>query len=202
MSVRAMTGPTLGTETSRSSLSHQAGEPRTASSISLSTLASSFSSALTSRAMLFFNAAGSCASHAGVRPRSSRRSADGVRPDRPAAAKLRPAGRAPAACRFGEMRDHGGVDRIGLGALPDRLAKARIWAGLAMTTGRPAPASAAAATVSKPPVASNATICGESSLNRLTNRSRPEPLRSTANASPLDARQRRDDLSKRRYQQR
>jgi len=53
MSVREITGPMLGTEESRSSFSRQAGEPRTASSISLSTLESSCSSAFTSLPMLF-----------------------------------------------------------------------------------------------------------------------------------------------------
>jgi hypothetical protein len=53
ISVREITGPMLGTEESRSSFSRQAGEPRTASSISLSTLESSRSSAFTSLPMLF-----------------------------------------------------------------------------------------------------------------------------------------------------
>ena len=45
--------PTPGTEASRSSFSRQAGEPRTASSMSVSRLESSFCSAASRRAMLF-----------------------------------------------------------------------------------------------------------------------------------------------------
>jgi hypothetical protein len=46
-------GPTPGTEASKSSFSRQAGEPRTASSMSVSRLESSFCSAASRRAMLF-----------------------------------------------------------------------------------------------------------------------------------------------------
>src|SRR6201998_1638491 len=84
-----MTGPTPETEASRSSVSRQAEEPRMASSISVSTLTSSFSSALTSRVMLFLR----CREIA----RFSRRRR--------------------------KMRDHGSIDRIGLGALSERFRK-------------------------------------------------------------------------------
>src|SRR5579871_3200951 len=68
---------------------------------------------------------------------------------------------------------------------PIALAKERTWAGLTMTTGSSAEARAAAATVSKPPVASKATIRGEMALSRLISCSSPAALRSTTKNSPL-----------------
>ena len=68
---------------------------------------------------------------------------------------------------------------------PSALAKARTCAGLTTAPGNPAAPRAATTTVSKPPVASNATICGESLRSRATSCSIPAALRLTANASPL-----------------
>ena len=117
----AMMGPTPGTDLSKSCFSRQTGEPRTASSMSVLRPASSFSSALIRRAILLRRCGPSCASHAGARRRSSRRSAAGGQPDQPTAASLRRARAAPAACRLGEVGDDSGIDGIGLGTLPDRL---------------------------------------------------------------------------------
>ena len=72
-----------------------------------------------------------------------------------------------------------------LARCPSALAKDEICAGLTTTIGSPAAAKAAAATVSKPPVASNATICGAICRNRVARRSNPAASRSTTNASPL-----------------
>ena len=120
--VRAMTGPTPGTEASRSSFSRQAGEPRTASSISVSTLASSFSSALSSRAMLFLQPLGR-------RPLLALPLGDDHLDDLAAAGDEigqelgRLVGQRPrlGLGRLGEVGDHGGIDRVGLGALAKRL---------------------------------------------------------------------------------
>jgi hypothetical protein len=75
--------------------------------------------------------------------------------------------------RFGKMRNDRGIDRIGLGALADRLCEGSNlhWVDDGHWQSRsPRPA---ATTVSKPPVASNATICGESSRNRAASFSTP-----------------------------
>src|SRR5262249_15632538 len=57
------------------------------------------------------------------------------------------------------------------------LAKARICPGLAIATGRPAPARVAATTVSKPPVASSTMRLGFRTLRRATRSSSPAPVR-------------------------
>lgn len=67
---------------------------------------------------------------------------------------------------------------------PAALAKARILAGSTMMTGRPAAASVAATTVSKPPVASTITRAGLRGPSRAMRRSRPLALRSTVKCSP------------------
>ncbi len=122
--VRAMIGPTPGTEASRSSFSRQTGEPRTVSSISSSMLGELASRAQpTSRAMLL-RTRGTirCAAGAASRPpiisMICRRRADqlGQQPGR-----LRPAsGRDLGPGGLGEEGNHRGIDRVGLGPLPDR----------------------------------------------------------------------------------
>jgi hypothetical protein len=72
-----------------------------------------------------------------------------------------------------------------LARLPTARAKALTCAGLTTTTGRPAAHRLAATTVSKPPVASTATVFGESGLSRPTRASSPAASRDTANASLL-----------------
>src|SRR3954454_23544391 len=71
-----------------------------------------------------------------------------------------------------------------LARVPAAWAKWRGWAGWATTSGRPAPASAAATTVSKPPVASTMTRSGVSGKSRSISSARPLPSRATAKAMP------------------
>ena len=71
-----------------------------------------------------------------------------------------------------------------LARLPGARAKARTWAGLTTMTGNPAPASAAATTLSNPPVASTAIAAGASPASLSFSAARPSPLRATAKASP------------------
>ena len=79
-------------------------------------------------------------------------------------------GRSSGLVACGEVGDHGGIDRVGLGALAERLGEVahlrRIDDHDAAGRRRP---ERAAATVSKPPVASTATSIG---------RERPQPLAS------------------------
>ncbi len=71
-----------------------------------------------------------------------------------------------------------------LARLPRASAKARTCAGLITATGSLAAASPAATTVSNPPVASIATICGGQAANLRTSSSIPSALRATWNTSP------------------
>jgi hypothetical protein len=70
---------------------------------------------------------------------------------------------------------------------PACRAPARVptWAGLTTTTGRPAPVSAAATTISKPPVASTAIRAGASALSWLTRSSSPAPVRAVEKAAAI-----------------
>src|SRR6516225_701559 len=119
ISVREIVGPTLGTEESRSSFSRQAGEPRTASSISVSTLESSRSSAFTSLAIL----------DPGISPfLTLPLGADHLDDLTPAGDEIgKLLGSLVAqrpwcdAGRFAEVGDHAGIDRVGLGPLTDGL---------------------------------------------------------------------------------
>jgi hypothetical protein len=56
---------------------------------------------------------------------------------------------------------------------------------LTTTTGKPAPATPAATTVSKPPVASIATSLGDIVFSLSTNSSIPAPVRLTEKLSPF-----------------
>jgi hypothetical protein len=181
-----MTGPTPGTEVSNSSLARQAGEPFTASSISASRLASSFSRALMSRAILFLRR--------GAVSRCSRwRSAPimatiwRLRPTRSAKNRVCLSGSGLGSRPVASAKCAMTPASIGsvLARWPIAFAKARTCTGLTTATGSPAAPMAAATTVSNPPVASNATICTESVLNRAASFSTPAALRSTANVSPL-----------------
>ena len=106
----------LGTEESRSSFSRQAGEPRTALSISLSTLESSRSSAFTSLPMLFLMRElarfSRCTDHV-----------DDLTPAGNEIGKLLGGlvGQRPCcdAGRLAEVGDHLSIDRVDLGALTD-----------------------------------------------------------------------------------
>jgi hypothetical protein len=89
--VRAMVGPTPGTEASRSSFSRQAGEPHTASSMSVSRLESSFCSAASRRRCFSAGAFRSGAFGAGDRRRSSGRFERVERQDRAEAGSFRQA---------------------------------------------------------------------------------------------------------------
>ena len=71
-----------------------------------------------------------------------------------------------------------------LASLPSALAKFLIWRGLTTASGRPAPASAAATVVSKPPVASRTISEIFSASRRSMRSSKPLPSRATAKASP------------------
>ena len=64
--------------------------------------------------------------------------------------------------RFSEMSDHGGVDRIGFRPFAKGVGERPDLRRIDDDNGVPAPGSAAATIVSKPPVASTATSAGES----------------------------------------
>ena len=182
--VRAMVGPMPGTEASRSSFSRQAGEPRTVSSISLSRLGELFLERLEQTGDAFLQplvlgaplALAFGAHH--LDDLAAPGDEIGEQPccligQRPHVAALSPR-------RSGRSRRH----RSGRSwrACRARCAKARTWAGLTTTTGSPAPASAAATTVSKPPVASTAMTAARAPGSRATSSSRPAPLRGTTKA--------------------
>ena len=169
-----------GTEARRSSLSRQAGEPRTASSMSASTLASSFSSALMRRAMLFLSrvrrpllALALGADHLDDLPAA--RDEIGQQPR--GLIGQRP--RLGLGC-LGEMGDHGGVDRIGLGALADRLGEGadlgRIDDDDRQPCGRQGRPPRPSRSLRWPP---GRRCAGASGLSRCTSSSRPPALRST-----------------------
>ena len=143
ISVRAMVGPTPGAEARRFSLSRQAGEPRTASSISSSTLASSFSSALSSRVRLL--------RRCGIVMRFSRwRSATIIsmicrrRATRSASSRVASSGNGRISGLVASAKRAMTAASIGsvLARCPSALAKDQICAGLTTTTGRPAAARA------------------------------------------------------------
>ena len=116
-----MTGPTPGTEDSRSSFSRQAGEPRTASSMSPSRLVSSFCKRL--------EQAGDALLASAPAPVHALLLGDDHLDDlAPAGDEIgqQPASRVGQRPDLGlrrrdETGDHRGIDRIGLGALADRL---------------------------------------------------------------------------------
>jgi hypothetical protein len=148
--VQAMVGPTPGTEAMRSSFSRQVGEPRAASSMSVSRLESSFCSAASRRAMLFckrFSVRGLLplalgddhlddlsASSDKIGQKRSRVCLVGHRPD----------------VRFGSRKWAVTTASIGwvLARFPSPWQRRAPHAGLTTTTGRPAAERLAATTVS------------------------------------------------------
>ena len=193
-----MTGPTPGTE-ARILLLPPHGRTAHLSSISPSRTASSFFRALLSRAMLFFR-------RPLVRRRSRWLSAAIIstiwrRRATRSASKLRgfvrqtrgPAAWSPRRNARSPRHRSGRSWRVA-----ERLAKARTWAGLTTTTGRPAPARPAATTVSNPPVASTATARARAVFSRSINSSKPAPLRLTQSSRRRAVHAHPDDLSKRR----
>ena len=72
-----------------------------------------------------------------------------------------------------------------LASCPVALAKSLTWRGFTATTGRAAPASAATALRSSPPVASRTISLGEVSLSFPTNRCTPSVEFGTDHASPV-----------------
>jgi hypothetical protein len=143
-----MVGPTPGTEAMRSSFSRQVGEPRTASSMSVSRLESSFCSAASRRAMLFcrrFSVRGLLPLALGddhLDDLSASSDKIGQKPGL--------FGRASAWCPvwLQEMGGHHRVDRLGLGPFSEPLAKARTSCRIDHDDSRPAAERLAATTVS------------------------------------------------------
>ena len=185
MRVRAVIDPTPGTDARRSSFSRHAGDPRTPASISPSISESSFSSAAIRRAMLLrirmtatrFSRLRSATIISMIWRRRATRSASSWVAS---SASGRKSGLVASTKRAIMLASIGSV----FARRPSAWAKWRTCAGLTTTTGSEAPASAAATTVSKPPVASTAIRSGPSVPMRSTSSVRPLPSRATTKVSP------------------
>ena len=160
------------------------GEPRTASSISLSISASSFCSAFLRRWMLFSIRADArfsrCPSAVIIWIICRRRAIRSASAVVSASASGLIAGLVAWANRAITAASIGSV----FARLPSAWAKARTCAGLTTTTGSPAAPRPAATTLSRPPVASTATSAGASGRSRSISASMPAASRPTANAEP------------------
>ena len=186
ISVRAMIGPTPGTEDSRSSASRQAGEPRTAVSMSRSISASSFSRAWTRRSIDWRTRATAvwrrrCRSAPIISTICRRRATSSAR-RRVASSGI---GRSSGCGGLGEVGDHRGVDRVGLGALAEGPGEGADLGGVdhhhRQAGRRPAPRRRPSRSRRWPPARPGR---GRAPSGGRTSSARPSPSRGTANASP------------------
>ena len=180
-----MIGPTPGTEASRSSLSRQAGEPRTASSISAVEAGEFLLERLDQTGDALLDARGGPllalalgADHLDDLPPPGNQIGQQPRGFVGQGPRLGPG-------RLGEVGDDGGIDRIGLGTLADRLGEGADLGRIDDDDRQPCSRQRRRRDGLEAAGGFQSDERGSQRLEPFTSSSRPPALRSTANTSPL-----------------